>query len=112
MKMKETVHKVEPQFVRECGTVPSRLSFGRLRADENFAMLESDHVSRAAHFHELPVQFAHPMIGNQQHIDFFKTRESRPSRALTHAHTKRAFCELLQRSSIHRNLALPIVNRN
>ena len=67
------MHEVEAQFVVS-EVRWSRLPTRRFHADENFAVLESDHVGRAGDPHEATVQLAHPAIGNENDLDFFQTR--------------------------------------
>ena len=68
------MHEVEAQFVAERGSVRLRLPTRRFHADENFAVLESDHVGRAGDPHEAAVKFAHPAIGYENDLDFVQAR--------------------------------------
>src|SRR4051812_7642247 len=53
MEVKQAVSDVETELVLECRPKFARLAFRGLGADEYFAVLERDDVSRARFIHEL-----------------------------------------------------------
>ena len=86
------------------------LAVSGLDADENLAVLKGDDVGRPCDLHEAAMQFADPPIRNDDDIDVWPAAQ--PG-ALLAAHRRHcAAGELFERSSIERDLALPIEDRN
>ena len=111
VQMKEAVNNIETQFVIERGSVGARLAFRRLGADENFSVLERDHVSRSRHVHKTLVKFPDAPVGNQDHIDLRQVLERAGfSGAYPEAFGERAFSKCLQRAQLYRDAALTVAN--
>lgn len=64
-KMKEAVRNVETQLVLERGPERARLATGSFRADDDFAVLESNHVGGAGFIEEAAMKLRNSSIGNE-----------------------------------------------
>src|SRR5437016_7472407 len=70
VEMKQTMHNIELQLAIERIFELPRLPAGRLRADENFAVLKRDHVRRPGFAHEFSMERSNSSIGNDQDRNF------------------------------------------
>jgi hypothetical protein len=100
---------VEPHLaIGSCPETPG-LPARRLGADENLAVLKSDHVGRPRFLEETAMQFRHAAIGNKDDAHFSKRSQHVPFgaaqlQALAHG----AFREILKRGQLYRDFPLSI----
>src|SRR6476469_2852246 len=74
-QMKQAMNQIEPQLVAERGAELPRLAFRRLGADQDLAVIESNHVSRRWIVHELPMDLRDPFVGDQHDADLGQIRQ-------------------------------------
>ena len=110
-EMKEAVRNVETQLVLERRPERAGLAPGCFHADHDFAVLESDHVSRAGFIEEAAMKLRNSPIGNEDDVYFtgFRKHVLLPSSKLQ-TFDESYSREVLKRIHPNRHRPLPIRN--
>jgi hypothetical protein len=111
-QVKQTVGNVETQLVLERCAKRARLAPRCFHTDDDFAVLESDHVGGTGFIEKAAMKLSDPTIGHEDHVysTDIRQRVLSPASKLQTFDDGR-FREILQRSDSQRNSALTIQER-
>ena len=107
-KVEQPVHEVEADFVFARGAETRRVVPRSFDAEDDFAVLEGEHIRRTGKAHELLMQLRHATIGNQNHVHLCQARQDSCACRQREAMLQGALRKFLQSTEIDTQLSLGI----